>query len=280
MTAPAWMPLYIADYLADTGHLSTIEHGAYVLLIMHYWQHKGLPSEEKIARIARMTAKEWAGSRDTLASLFGPGWMHKRVDHELMVAEQIADKRSTAGRTAGLASAAARQRNVRPNSNDSPTTVERRVNPLPSPSPDDDKSSSSGGQERSDRLEAELRASLGERAPPENVDFAPILKLIEAGYDPVKDVLAACRAAAGKSAETVGSWGYYAEAVSRKSKAATPSEPVTWLSTENPLWDAMAERYQHAKGHELRPIASNREAGRGAYIPRAWVEVARISSPH
>jgi uncharacterized protein YdaU (DUF1376 family) len=55
----AWMPFYVADYLADTGHLSTIEHGAYMLLIMHYWQKGGLPADERmIARVARMTTEQ------------------------------------------------------------------------------------------------------------------------------------------------------------------------------------------------------------------------------
>lgn len=65
-----WMPLYVAEYLADTGHLSAAEHGAYLLLIMHYWQKDGLPEDERqIARISRLTPAEWAESRDTLLEL-------------------------------------------------------------------------------------------------------------------------------------------------------------------------------------------------------------------
>jgi uncharacterized protein YdaU (DUF1376 family) len=78
------MPFYISDYLGDTGHLSTVEHGAYILLIMHYWSHGGLPADEPtIARITRMTARQWSQSRDRLRSLFGDDWRHKRIDKEL-----------------------------------------------------------------------------------------------------------------------------------------------------------------------------------------------------
>jgi uncharacterized protein YdaU (DUF1376 family) len=79
-----WMPLYIADYLADTSHLSAAEHGAYLLLIMHYWRHDGLPKDEEyIRRITKLTTRQWSQSRDVLRSLFGDGWRHKRCDHEI-----------------------------------------------------------------------------------------------------------------------------------------------------------------------------------------------------
>lgn len=97
MSNRAWMPLHIDDYLADTGHLTGAEHGAYMLMIMHYWQNGCLPENERlIARIARMDAGQWDESRDILAMLFGPNWSHKRIDAELAKADEIIEKRRAA----------------------------------------------------------------------------------------------------------------------------------------------------------------------------------------
>ncbi len=97
--ARAWMPLYIGDYLADTQHLTTIQHGAYLLLIMHYWQHGKLPNEEAaIAGISRLNRDQWRNNCSAIAAMFEQGWRHKRIDRELEKANGISEKRSHAGR--------------------------------------------------------------------------------------------------------------------------------------------------------------------------------------
>lgn len=105
----AWMPLYVADYLADTGHLSTVEHGAYLLLIMHYWQTGGLPCDDiRLARIARLTPDEWAASRQTVQNLFDDDWKHGRIEKELADAKTAYERRAAAGRKGGNAKAASK----------------------------------------------------------------------------------------------------------------------------------------------------------------------------
>lgn len=91
----AWMPFYVSDYLADTGHLTTAEHGAYMLLIMHYWSNGGLPDDErKLARICRMSPDEWRDVRETLSDFFHDGWRHKRIDAEFSRATEKSEKAS------------------------------------------------------------------------------------------------------------------------------------------------------------------------------------------
>ena len=102
-----WMPLYVADYLADTRRLSTLEHGAYMLLIMDYWRNGGLPNDNrKLARIVGMSEAEWLDIRENLAELFQDGWRHKRIDEELAKSEAKTERRAEAGRRGGLAKAA------------------------------------------------------------------------------------------------------------------------------------------------------------------------------
>jgi uncharacterized protein YdaU (DUF1376 family) len=97
-----WMPLYVADYLSDTQHLTAAEHGAYLLLIMQYWIKGSLPDNDvRLARMVRMSEAEWTETRPTIEAFFQPGWRHKRIDEERAEAERL----TTAGRRAGKASA-------------------------------------------------------------------------------------------------------------------------------------------------------------------------------
>ncbi|RAI01139.1 hypothetical protein DLJ53_18150 [Acuticoccus sediminis] len=66
------MPLFTDAYLGDTGHLTTIEHGAYLLLLMTMWRQGGslTSDDKKLARIARMTPGQWARVRDTIMEFF------------------------------------------------------------------------------------------------------------------------------------------------------------------------------------------------------------------
>ena len=97
MSNPPWMPLYVRDYLADTGELSTLEHGAYLLLIMNYWQKGGLPTEDvKLASITRLSMRQWLKIKPTIGKLFSSRWEHKRIDAELARAASISLKRRAA----------------------------------------------------------------------------------------------------------------------------------------------------------------------------------------
>jgi uncharacterized protein YdaU (DUF1376 family) len=104
-----WMPLYVGDDLGDTGHLTTAQHGAYLLLMMHYWRKGELPDDDRrLSKIAKLPLKTWCEYRPTLQDFFHSGWRHKRIDAELERMLRVSEKRAIAGQKGGLGSALAR----------------------------------------------------------------------------------------------------------------------------------------------------------------------------
>ena len=83
MAALPYMQLYVADYLADTIHLEADEHGAYLLIIMNYWQTGKPIPEKRLQIISRIPNGRWTDVKDTLSDFFtidaNGYWIHERI---------------------------------------------------------------------------------------------------------------------------------------------------------------------------------------------------------
>lgn len=78
------LPLFTDAYLADTRHLTTEEHGAYLLLLMCAWRSTNCELEDNdktLARIAGLSPTKWRRIKPTIAQLFmieeGVWWQKK-----------------------------------------------------------------------------------------------------------------------------------------------------------------------------------------------------------
>ena len=134
MSSLPYMQLYVSDYLADTAHLNASQNGAYLLLLMNYWQ-RGKPLDnagDRLAFVARMTPEEWEDNREILAEFFwidGDIWTHARVENDLAKVREKSEQSSKAGQKSALK----RESNDRSTesedeSNDRSTTVQRPFN--------------------------------------------------------------------------------------------------------------------------------------------------------
>ncbi len=66
--------LPVGFFAGHTAHLRAAQSGAYLHLIMHYWQHGGVPDNDaQLAAIARMTDRVEEGAADHRAVLSDAG---------------------------------------------------------------------------------------------------------------------------------------------------------------------------------------------------------------
>lgn len=106
-TLDRWMPLHIADYRKDTLFLTTLQHGAYMLLLMASWEIGPLDDNETfLSSIAKVDLKTWRKdvwpaikrffSKTDDGQIF-----QKRLSAERDKAERISEIRRKNGREGG-----------------------------------------------------------------------------------------------------------------------------------------------------------------------------------
>lgn len=98
-----WMPILVDKYLGDTTHLTTEQHGAYLLLLLTCWKRDGrLPADDaQLATIARLPPAKWRTNGPILLAFFDheDGFLtQKRLTAELERAKANLEQRSQAGK--------------------------------------------------------------------------------------------------------------------------------------------------------------------------------------
>ena len=140
MAALPYMQLYVADYLADTMHLTTEEHGAYLLLIFNYWQTGKPIPVPRLARITRLSNERWTDVERSLGEFFNERdneWIHDRIERDLEAVRATQEQRIAAGKASAearkqsakarpKASRSARSTPVEIPLNEKPTNIEEK----------------------------------------------------------------------------------------------------------------------------------------------------------
>lgn len=101
-------PLWTDAYLGDTTHLRTVEHGAYLLLLIAMWRtpSKALPNDDRLlSRYAKMTDREWQSVKPIIMPFFtveGETIVQLRLRDEAVAAAQYAGKQSNRAKSRWL----------------------------------------------------------------------------------------------------------------------------------------------------------------------------------
>jgi len=97
-----WWPRYVGDYQRKTAHLTLAEHGAYTLLLDHYYAtSKPLPANASVLhRICRAFAPDEQQAVqsviDQFFTLTEDGYHNKKADEQLSKRGEISEKRKRA----------------------------------------------------------------------------------------------------------------------------------------------------------------------------------------
>lgn len=221
------LPLFTDAYLADTRHLSALEHGAYLLLLMMAWRspHCCLPNDdETLARWASVDARTWKRIKPRVMgfwTLAEDQWSQARLTREREFVSKRADVARANGKLGG------KPKRLKSNGSDNPAGFTQATQPkAPNPNPSPIAATQQPRVWPVDRI-IEAASANGGCQPSLVTTVGQILAYRDKGYDLDRDILPVIRS---KASPSVGSWRYFgkiieANALQQSQIAVKPPTP-------------------------------------------------------
>ncbi len=117
MSQPPALPLFVREYLMDTRHLTTEQHGAYLLLLMQSWctPDCSLPDDDKkLAAWTGLPLDRWKEMRPVIIEFFDvleARLKQKRLQHEFQFVRERVERNQNRARLGGLGKAGRYKKN-------------------------------------------------------------------------------------------------------------------------------------------------------------------------
>lgn len=219
MSAPPYMPLFVADYLGDTRHLTTEQHGAYLLLLMAMWRGGGvLPDDpSRLARTVGLRPQRWEAISAEVLAMFvreDGALSHPRLSREMERYEKTLTQKRGAGARGGTVKALNSQDKVLAAASSS------LDQPEPEPKPDSETvvSETRGGKKQAYvRRLAEIEAAMAAAGPKDPPSAQPAAdRAAPCGAAGVRAALSPLVLVygVGEAARSSAFWSVYVEALS------------------------------------------------------------------
>jgi len=224
------MPMYWDAYLADTTHLTTEEHGAYLLLLAAMWRRDGsVPDNDKDnARILGLSLAKWRKIKQRLSPFLtfeNESISQKNLQKIWEKTQEKIQKNKQNGAKGGRPKSNDNNDLAKPNGFNSVNPNESIPYPYPEPEPKDDDYHHLDDDEKNrlDLIEAKLRraAKLENSPAPMLFDISPILMMMKEGFDIDRQIIPVIKKISdNRDTSKITSWKYFATAI--KNESSTP----------------------------------------------------------
>lgn len=245
------LPLWTDAYLADTRHLTTVQHGAYLLLLMEAWRRpsSALPDDDVLlAKLAGMTMPEWQDTKPSVMAFWKcdgrtKTWTQKRLLKEKNRVKKSTQKQQSNAKSRWNKEKDASHGNARgdakamPNAsqNDASRSRSRSISTA-TPLPPTQNPVPSGAGLSFDLVEAALRSVPGLENHPVAVapSIAPLWAMVQQGWNLETEILPGIRTVLAKARPgAVRHWAYFVPSIEDQRRAvpsgrAVPEAPDEW----------------------------------------------------